>query len=200
MTGPFVYPASPHQRRHGPRGYADYASYRPWLRDEFAFRCVYCLVREQWGQIPGAFDIDHFLAAAHHPELSTTYENLVYSCAGCNAAKGELTTPDPCRALVHPAVQVKVDGSITATTREGRRLIRLLGLDSPVYVEVRSLWLNVIALAARHDKALFRRLMGFPVDLPDLRLLRPPGGNQRPEGIEASHLCRRERGELPDVY
>jgi hypothetical protein len=29
-------------------GYADTDSYRPWLRDEFAFRCVFCLVREQW--------------------------------------------------------------------------------------------------------------------------------------------------------
>ncbi len=40
MTPLFVYPTLPHVRRHGPRGYADYPSYRPWLRDEFAFRCV----------------------------------------------------------------------------------------------------------------------------------------------------------------
>jgi hypothetical protein len=33
----FTYPAEPHRRRHGPQGYADAASYRPWLRDEFAF-------------------------------------------------------------------------------------------------------------------------------------------------------------------
>ncbi len=46
MTTPFRYPDGPHQRRHGPRGYASYESYRPWLRDEFAFRCVYCLTRE----------------------------------------------------------------------------------------------------------------------------------------------------------
>ncbi len=37
---PFIYPARPHTRRHGPQGYAGYASYRPWLRDEFSFRCV----------------------------------------------------------------------------------------------------------------------------------------------------------------
>ena len=46
----FRYPAVPHARRHGPRGYADAESYRPWLRDEFTFRCVYCLFREQWGR------------------------------------------------------------------------------------------------------------------------------------------------------
>jgi hypothetical protein len=28
----FTYPADPHLRRHGPTGYADYESYRPWLR------------------------------------------------------------------------------------------------------------------------------------------------------------------------
>ncbi len=40
MTDPFSYPNRPHVRRHGPRGYANYESYRPWLRDEFSFRCV----------------------------------------------------------------------------------------------------------------------------------------------------------------
>src|SRR5205085_2403491 len=45
MTPPFTYP---HVWRHGPRGYADYPSYRPWRRDEFTFCCVYCLLREWW--------------------------------------------------------------------------------------------------------------------------------------------------------
>jgi hypothetical protein len=44
----FRYPMSAHERRHGPRGYQDYRSYKPWLRDEFEFRCVYCLCRERW--------------------------------------------------------------------------------------------------------------------------------------------------------
>jgi hypothetical protein len=35
---PFSYPTTPHVRRHGPQGYADYASFRPWLRDEFTFK------------------------------------------------------------------------------------------------------------------------------------------------------------------
>lgn len=38
-----AYPANSHERRHGPLGYVDYKSYKPWLRDEFTFRCVYCL-------------------------------------------------------------------------------------------------------------------------------------------------------------
>ena len=60
MPAPFNYPALAHRQRHGPLGYADYESYRPWLRDEFAFRCVYCLFRETWGKLRGAFNLDHF--------------------------------------------------------------------------------------------------------------------------------------------
>jgi hypothetical protein len=30
----FDYPALPHTRRHGPRGYQDYKLFKPWLRDE----------------------------------------------------------------------------------------------------------------------------------------------------------------------
>ena len=44
----FQYPSSPYTRRHGPCGYSDHTSYKPWLRDEFTFRCVYCLARERW--------------------------------------------------------------------------------------------------------------------------------------------------------
>ncbi len=42
----FTYPPPVTERRHGPGGYVDYGSYRPWLRDEFVFRCVYCLNRD----------------------------------------------------------------------------------------------------------------------------------------------------------
>ena len=64
----FVYPAEPPRRRHGPQGYATPQGYRPWLRDEFCFRCAYCLLREQWGLVRGTFDIDYFLPVALHPE------------------------------------------------------------------------------------------------------------------------------------
>jgi hypothetical protein len=37
----FAYPDVPHTWRHGPRGYVDDEHYKPWLRDEFIFRCVY---------------------------------------------------------------------------------------------------------------------------------------------------------------
>jgi hypothetical protein len=62
MSGltPFAYPFDPHQRRHGPAGYANYEEYKPWLRDEFTFRCVYCLERELWyPDRADSFSVDH---------------------------------------------------------------------------------------------------------------------------------------------
>jgi hypothetical protein len=44
----FRYPDMPHARRHSPGGYVDDEHYKPWLRDEFTFRCVYCRCREVW--------------------------------------------------------------------------------------------------------------------------------------------------------
>lgn len=59
----WAYPATPHVRRHGPLGYKDYQSFKPWLRDEFTFRCVYCLLRERWFASfgSGLFGVDHLI-------------------------------------------------------------------------------------------------------------------------------------------
>ena len=102
MSIPFVYPSGPDVRRHGPQGYADYASYLPWLRDEFSFRCVFCLLREQWGYVRGGFAIDHFLSVAHHPAHVTDYDNLLYACLTCNMAKGARLVPNPLAVLTSP--------------------------------------------------------------------------------------------------
>ena len=89
MTVPFTYPSAPHERRHGPVGYAGYESYRPWLRDEFAFRCVYCLMRETWGSFGSQYAIDHFVPTVTAPEATTHYANLLYACVTCNGVKSD---------------------------------------------------------------------------------------------------------------
>jgi HNH endonuclease len=200
MTVPFEYPGAAHQRRHGPRGYADYASYLPWLRDEFMFRCVYCLQRERWVPPAAALEIDHFLPVALNPELTTDYTNLLYCCSTCNTAKRTRSLPDPTAVLLRHAVDVDPDGMIRPRTPEAERLVIILGLDSPTYNEFRLLWIGIVAMAERHAPDLYRRLMGFPSVLPDLATLRPPGGNTRPEGIASSCHQERLRGDLPDTY
>ncbi len=196
----FLYPPQPRVRRHGPQGYSDVDSYRPWLRDEFAFRCVYCLFREQWSCVVGTFDIDHFLPVSLHPEQERTYDNLLYACATCNAVKGKRDVPDATAMLLDPGVRVTEDGVIQADAPEAARLIELLGLDSPQSTEFRLLWIGIVALANRYDPSLYQRLMGFPDDLPDLTCLRPPSGNTRPEGVKSSYLAKRQDGTLPATY
>ena len=193
----FLYPAQPLVRRHAPQGYADVESYRPWLRDEFTFRCVYCLFREQSGRVAGTFDIDHFLPVSLRPELEWTYDNLLYACASCNAVKGKRDVPDPTTVLLDLGVRITEDGVIHADSPQAARLIELLGLDSPQSTEFRMLWIGIVALAERYDPALHRRLMGCPDDLPDLKRLRPPGGNARPEGVKTSYFVKRRDGTLP---
>ena len=197
---PFTYPAAAHQRRHGPQGYADADSFRTWLRDEFSFRCIYCLEREQWGKVRGTFDLDHFLPQAFHPEQALSYDNLLYCCAACNAGKGGQRIPNPEKVLAAGDVWVNEDGTIVTRTAAAQRVVRKLGLDEPGYTEFRLLWINIVALAERYDLDLYQKLLGYPADLPNLATLRPPGGNIRPEGVEQSCLVRRQNGTLPETY
>jgi hypothetical protein len=200
MTAPFPYPDSPHVRRHGPRGYADYESYRPWLRDEFAFRCVYCLTREAWGPFIGVYAIDHFVPVAVRPDLALEYDNLLYACVSGNLSKGSRAAPDPLTVFLASTVQVAEDRVLHAGTPEAERVIELLSLNRPRLREFRELWIGIIRLAGAADPSLFRRLVGFPDDLPNLKRLRPPRGNTRPEGIASSHFTRRRDGTLPEAY
>jgi len=197
---PFRYPETVLQRRHGPRGYAGYESYRAWLRDEFSFRCVYCLVREQWGRVRGTYDLDHYAPVAGDASGKLEYHNLVYACRACNVVKANQAVPDPCQVFVAQRVTVLHDGRILGRSTAAKRLILCLALNSPASFEFRKLWIDVIALARQYDPDLFQRLMSYPNDLPDLARLRPPDGNSRPEGMEESHFARRERGELAEWY
>jgi hypothetical protein len=115
-------------------------------------------------------------------------------------AKGGDVVPDPCRAFVGGDLVVRADGVLEARTREARRLVRVLGHDDPQTTDFRLLWIGIIALAQRFDPALYQRLMGFPADLPDLRRLRPPAGNCRPEGVATCFHARRIAGTLSATY
>lgn len=200
MPAAFEYPDDAPECRHGPQGYVDALSYHPWLRDEFAFRCVYCLLREQWGRALAEFDVDHFRPQVKDPALGLVYENLVNACHTCNLLKGARDLPDPRRVLTTKCVQVNPDGGIVGLTDDARKVVAVLGLNSEAFKRWRLLWMRNVELAKDYDPVQYRRLMGFPDHLPDLRRLRPPGGNARPEGLEESFFAKRRRGELPETY
>ncbi|HJZ53883.1 MAG TPA: HNH endonuclease [Gemmataceae bacterium] len=204
---PFAYPTTPHARRHGPRGYQDYGDYKPFLRDEFTFRCVYCLERELWyPNRDGSFSVDHFTPKAIDPTRETDYENLVYACVRCNSYKqARITLLDPTKVAFAEHFLVNDDGHIVGLTPEARDLINLLDLDHSPALEVWRYTLNVLRLKERypsdeHVHWLFLATFGYPTDLPDLSRPAPPGGNSRPEGLTNSHFERKKAGSLPEVY
>jgi len=202
----FGYPRNVRERRHGPKGYGEYRSHKPWLRDEFEFRCVYCLCRERW--FPDGddnFSIDHAIPRSEAPELACTYDNLVYACCQCNAAKQDtIGVPDPCRDPYGPHLEVRPDGTIRVLTPHGAFLVKACRLDRPKLTEFRRGILEVFHdLRGRQGEVpaeLLRRFFGFPLNLPDLSRLKPPAGNSRTSGLANSHFARRRRGELPETY
>jgi hypothetical protein len=197
-VGPYAYPPEAHRRRHGPAGYADYREYWPWLKDEFCFRCVYCLKRMVW-EPTDIWVVDHVVSRESAPELECEYDNLVLACQFCNGRKGPNRAPDPCQVAFGDCLRVEADGIATPLNDAGRRLEKVLRLNHERYVQERRKWLRILSILARHDRAEFERLMGFPSDLPDLTRRKPPF-NRRPEGIAGSWFERKRRGELPNVY
>jgi hypothetical protein len=195
----FNYPEPQTHRRHGPAGYADSESYRPWLRDEFNFRCVYCLKRETWGQATFEYELDHFVPQSVEPQLRLDYLNLVYACRRCNGVKRDQTVADPFVLLRSTRVTTLSDGSLRPHDSDALRLVRQLDLNSPRLRSWRVMWLRIVALARERDPGLYSQLVGFPGDLPNLSRLRPPQ-NSRVEGLERCWFARRQKGSLPAAY
>jgi len=198
---------SPHVRRHEP-GYENFQSYKPWLRDEFIFRCVYCLFRERWyGNGCECFSVDHLVPRSVQGgrELECKYRNLAYSCMHCNAYRGVESILDPNKHLFHCHLTVNdQNGWIEGLTPLGKRTIRLLKLNHPLFIDRRRRSFSILSLKdefPNHPKVreLFVQEFGFPEDLPDLRTLKPPKGNP-PNSEGSCYYVLRERRELPEVY
>jgi hypothetical protein len=203
---PLDYPAYAHQRCHGPVGYDDWTSFKTWLRDEFAFCCVFCRLRESWyphGQ--DSFSVEHLKPRTLAPGLALDYENMLYACSHCNSNKREQwPVLDPCLSAYGAHLRVKEDGTIEAKSKAGRKLIRQLNLDDEEMNKIRSKFIRTARILWAHrDKPqgmqLYIELMGYPDNLPDLGVLRPPG-NIRLDGIRFCHFERKRTGELPEVF
>lgn len=68
--------------------YKDYKKYKPHLRKDFLYGCVYCFIHEnEWGGLRH-FHVEHFRPKSLFPELITEYDNLLYACDVCNIYKG----------------------------------------------------------------------------------------------------------------
>lgn len=197
-ANPFAYPTEPHCRRHGPGGYTDYQSYRPWLEDNFIFRCVYCLKRMVWAPTD-VWSVDHIIPQDEAKDLACVYDNLVLACQCCNRMKSNQRAPDPCLVAYGQFLRVSSDGAIIALNKVGARLLRALRLNEPRYQQWRCRRMRELRALALCDPEGYEQVMGFPTTLPDLSKRRV-ASNTRPEGIRNSWLAKRLRGELPKVY
>jgi hypothetical protein len=202
----FTYSRQPHDRKHGPNGYRDYKSFKEWLRDEFTFRCAYCQERERWYPSgKGAFAVDHAKPKGWRNTLAWSATIRTWcTCSRCNSAKGERLLLDPCRMAFAEHLKVKNDGSINGRTKEGKRLIKILGLDLEAPTKVRRYYIRVAALYKRAPdhpelKALYFHAFCYPDDLPDLASLRPKR-KTKPKGIADSFLHLRQTDLLPARY
>lgn len=198
---PYSYPMTPHVRRHGPVGWSTYGRYRDWLRDEFTFRCVYCLEREVWRDMRQRMHIDHFEPQAIRPDLKCKYTNLLYLCPACNSMKRDRILPDPCLIAVGECLRVYKDGSIKALNSQGELLIEVLELDQPLAKQRRRIFIGTILSLAENDWALFVEWMRYPENLPNLEdAQNKPPHNDKPEGVAQSFYQKKRRGELAEVY
>lgn len=204
MTDAFQYPPQPLIRKHGPQGYRVYESFKPWLRDDFSFRCVYCLCRERWfpdGE--AAFSIDHIRPQSLDPDLMNEYENLLYSCCQCNSVRGADEVPDPSAHAYGDLLEVVQGGTVTANSERGWYLIEVCRLNRPNLVAFRRGMIEVLEMLSSREDAgdqLARHYLGLPDSLPNLSLLKPPGGNSKPGGVDVSFFAQRQQGRIPPVY
>lgn len=202
---PFLYSSTRLERRHGPTGYQDYGSYKPWLRDEFEFRCVYCLERETWYPNRAAsFAVDHIVPQSQDANLIFEYTNLLYSCNRCNSARQDIEVLNPFLVAFGEHLRCSTDGHIVALTPEGQDLIDLLHLAEEPSLSVRRHQIRILNLKREYPEdpevdQLFLEAFRYPEDLPDLESLRPTE-NTLPQGVETSYFARRSKGLLPATY
>ena len=196
---PFAYPSKPHVRCHGPEGYSHYRQYRNWLRDEFSFRCIYCLRREEWLTLSRDYQIDHFLPKSENPDVERDYDNLVYACSECNGTKAAKYLPSPEKVAYGKCLRVDENGEIHALNERGTDIIEALRLDAPERTRYRKKILDTVAEAQFGSKTL-QWCLGYPDDLPNLSEEPKPKRNKRSGGILDSHFERKMPGQLPQYY
>jgi hypothetical protein len=123
-------------RRSQPPQYRDYHSYKQILREDFQFRCAYCLTHEFFLGGEAGCVIDHhrpIRGKYGRPDLASVYTNLYLGCDECNEDKSD-TWPseeeyargerfiDPCEEWGDHDLhwQIETDGTLTPLTPEGR--------------------------------------------------------------------------------
>jgi uncharacterized protein (TIGR02646 family) len=128
----------------------NFQEYKPYLRQDFHYVCVYCRVHENELGGPRIFTVEHYRPKDHFPYLLTDYTNLLYACAVCNSFKREdwhdgdpLTCEkgylDPCQhdydMYFSYTAEHKIEGRISCA----RYMIKRLRLNRRQLIKLRRL-------------------------------------------------------------
>ncbi len=74
-------------RKESPPSFSDYRKYKPFLRQDFDYKCAYCDSTEPEIGGKNRTHIDHYKPKEKFPKLATIYRNLFYACPECNQSK-----------------------------------------------------------------------------------------------------------------
>jgi hypothetical protein len=137
-----------------------YRVWKPQIRREGRYQCVYCAIKEQ--QFGGLrnFHVEHYRPRKHFPQLTEDIVNLFYACGICNSFKGGSwpSEPDadhsvaafPCPADVDYSdiLNIEDDYTLVSSVRAGCFLIERLYLNRPQLIYTRRFFAMVLRLRA----------------------------------------------------
>lgn len=203
IVAPGSIPTDPLKRRHRPPVRSDYHLYRPCLRNDFGFRCVYCQSHEAEvgpGLPYGGFDVEHHKPKQKFRALTSRYDNLLWACRTCNGAKRD-TWPspkeeaqgyrfvDPSRERLSDHIELR-GTQLIALTRPGEFTIDELELNLGVHVQRRARRLRLTKLVAWLEAVIERPGRPVPASARDyLKEARNSLGLLPPWDAPNSCLC-----------
>ncbi|MGH7173032.1 MAG: hypothetical protein ACRELG_22345 [Gemmataceae bacterium] len=90
-------------------------------------------------------------------------------------------------------------------TPDGNDIIDLLNLNQEPALAVRRSFLKIAVLRAKYPddsdvQHIYHEAFRYPDDMPDLRTMRPPGGNTIKDSGQTCYYARQERNELLATY
>lgn len=96
--------------------FANYRSFKPYLRKDFIMKCGYTDCSDFWFGGSKTFHIDHFKPKSKFPALETSYSNLVYCCSYVNVLKSDDENEylDPCDVNYNEHFERDIEGNIFA--------------------------------------------------------------------------------------
>lgn len=98
-----------------------YNDYKQPLRRDFFHSCAYCTMSEAEAQAV-RFTIDHYEPRGARPDLTNSYENLMWACDECNRRKGDRFPPDEARKQGYRFFRPDEDIYLEHFHREGMRI------------------------------------------------------------------------------